>query len=205
MTASKMAPGNLVLRQWCLIDLFEGIPSYRGEIEDMVNVLSYKAGELRLWAESYSYYNYTRDILDLWVDKFMAQSMAVKSLLMKIDQGFMATAYLRYGMWYPAPYGDLRNEPLRPNFQISHNPKDITIANVSMRTNSYYTVYTVKGHPIGLNTHIPKNDTTVSIIDGFPQGFKFYEGYDKKYKNSWEEMKDTLDLKRVGSLFHPGM
>jgi len=34
-----------------------------------------------------------------------------------VDKGFQATAYLRNGIMYPAPFGDLRNVPLRDELQ----------------------------------------------------------------------------------------
>ncbi|MBE3085373.1 MAG: hypothetical protein IMZ64_04035 [Bacteroidetes bacterium] len=197
--ASRLAPGNLVVRQWALIDLLKGEPNNRDRIYNMMNILSYKQpGILRIFGEGYSYFNYTMDIVGEWVEKFNV--IMVKNLVNMIEQGFISTSYIRKGVWYPAPFGDLRDIPLNPDLQISHDITNRVLSNVCCNSCEGRLWYTITGKPIGLNTHISKNDSIVSIKNGIPTTFKFYEGYDKKYKNSWEEFKDTFDLKRILSI-----
>lgn len=205
-TASKMAPNNLVIRQYALIDLIKGNPSHGDKIVNIANVLTYRSQEMyKLWAEGYSYYCYTRDIVDIWVSKFRATiyAVAIQVILNGVDAGFFETSYKKGGILYPAPFGDLRDEPLKNDLQKERDFKPITIGNVAFKCGEerYTFCYSISGAPIGLNTHIPKNNSTVNIADGIVSGFKFYEGYDKKYRNSFEEFKDTFDPKRVASVY----
>jgi hypothetical protein len=198
-TAAKMAPGNLVVRQWALIDLFKGTPDNKTRILNIMDMLSYRhPGEKRIWAEGYSYFNYTMDIVGDWVNKYSMGD--VQQLVDKIKHGFLATAYLRNGLWYPAPFGDLRDIPLNTDLQIKHNIAPITISNVALNYYDGNLWYNISGGPLGLNTHIPVNSSLITIRNGIPARFKYYEGYDKKYKNSWEEFKDTFNSKRVFSI-----
>lgn len=204
-TASILAPGNLVIRQWALIDLFKGSAQHVNAIFKMMDTLTYKEkGNYRLWAEGYGYFGYTRDVLDLWVTKFeyIEDLSAIINIIDKVNQGSIATSYLRNGIWYPAPYGDLRDIPLKPDLQIPHEMKTVAISNVVLNyaATDDLVWYSIKGRPIGCNTHIPKDNAIIKIQKGIPVGFKFYEGYDKKYKNSWEEYKDTFDPKRLKSI-----
>lgn len=204
-SASKLAPGNLVIRQWALIDLFKASTQHCFQIFNLLNILSYKqTGNYRLWAEGYSYWIYMMNVLKPWVEKFefFYDITGIKGIIEKINQGFIATSYSRDGVWYPAPFGDLRNQPLNPYLQIPHEIKSITISNVAFNYSSINNtiLYSIKGRPIGCNTHIPLNNAVIKIQLGIPWGFKFYEGYDKKYKNSWEEMKDTFNPKRLQSI-----
>jgi len=198
--AVTFAPCNLVIRQWCLLDLLKNNLRNKDNVANMVSRLSYQGGNLyRIWAEGYSYWQYTRMILDAWVVKFggVTEMTAIKNMIGEIDQGFVQTAYLRSGVWYPAPFGDLRDVPLDKELQITHMISNLTVKNVSTTTIPGGIKYVIKGRPIGLNTHIPKNDSTITVINGIPQGFKFYTGYDKKYNNKLDEMIDTFDMKRV--------
>lgn len=200
-TAARMAPGNLVVRQWALVDLFKGAPSNKDRIYNIMDVLSYKHPmDKRLWAEGYSYFNYTMDVVEEWINKFGPDAHLTSRLVDKIKIGFIATAYLRGNILYPAPFGDLRNEPLKPDLQIQRGFTSITICNVAFNHYDGSLWYNITGKPLGLNTHIPVDNYTVSIRNGIPSGFKFYEGYNKKYKNAWEEFKDTFSPKRVASI-----
>lgn len=203
-TASKLAPNNLVVRQWCLIDLFKGIPTNAARITNLMDVLTYRnPGEYRIHAEGYSYYNYIRNILDLWMSKFqdLVDLESIKQIINKTNQGFIMTSYYRQGCWYPAPFGDLRDEPLSNELQLRHPfSEKITVSNITLNNNGNRIWYDIVGKPIGLNTHIPVNNSTVDIVNEIPSPFKFYEGYDKKYKNAWEEYKDTYNIKRLRSI-----
>lgn len=202
--ASISAPSNLVLRQWCLIDIFSDKPTNNYGILNMVDILSYKdyKSTYRLWSENYSYYNYSLNALNLWLEKFNKDPVTkrLSNILKQIDQGFLATSYSREGIYYPAPFGDLRDEPLRPDLQIKHIEKDVQVANVSVKYGGNIE-YSIKAKPLGLNTHIPAYDLNVTVENGLPLGFKFYQGYDKKYKNKISEFLDTINIRRILSLF----
>lgn len=204
-TAAKMAPGNLVARQWALVDLFKNSAAHRGAILNIVNTLSYKqVGAYRLWAEGYSYFNYTMDVIKPWIEKFQGSHdlSDLKNIIQNIEQGFIITSYSRNGVWYPAPYGDLRNEPLAPELQQDHELKTVRVTEVIFNylASEKRIWYSITGRPIGLNTHIPKNDSTITIVNGVPANFRFYTGYQNKYKNTWEEYMDTYHIKRLKSI-----
>lgn len=204
--ASVLAPNNLVLRQWCLIDLFRDRPTNKEKILKIIDVLSYgkNSGPDRIWGEGYSYFNYCLDTLNPWMEKFNGDATVKKisALIEAINRGFIATSYLRDGTWYPAPYGDLREEPLRPSLQIKHTERDTVISNITVKYGSANKIdYVIKARPLGLNTHITLYDSSIYVIDGVPNGFLFYQGYDKKYKNKFAELFDTLNIKRILSLF----
>lgn len=208
--AAKLAPGNLVIRQYALIDLFkckkEETPVYKDKILDLMDLLSYRgSGEYRIWAEGYSYFLYTMDIVQEWINKFndTTDLSVINSIIEKITRGFLYTAYLRNGKWYPAPFGDLRDLPLMPQPQpLIHPLNTLQVSNITFNydKDNDHISYTIKGKPIGLNTHIPKDDYNVNIVDGIPEGFKFYEGYDKKYSSIWQELLDTYNIKRICSI-----
>lgn len=202
-TASVLAPSNLVVRQYALLDLMLRRPKYVEQILKQLKTLTYNTKDnIKLWAEGYSYYRYTKDILDEWCKLFPTTSSAfgINTLLNQIDKGFVETAYEKNGVLYPALFGDLRNEPLRDPYGVLYpakqiDSKSVYIANVFMAydktVNSY--MYIISGNPIGLNTHIPKNESVSFVIREDVIGFKFYEGYDKKYKNKMEEVGDSLN------------
>jgi hypothetical protein len=206
-TAAKLAPGNLILRQWALIDLFKGSADHKEVIQEMMDTLTYKEkGTYKIWAEGYSYFRYTMAIINPWVEKFNSQYdlSEIIEIIEKTNEGFIVTSYSRNGVLYSAPFGDLRDEPLSPDLQIPHDMKTIAISNVIFNyTSSDYTGsngrvwYSIGKRPIGLNTHINNNDFVTGIHGGFPVKFKYYTGYNNKYKNSWEEFKDTFNPDRI--------
>jgi len=193
--AKKYAPNNLVIRQYCLIDLFSNNDGKRSKIYDLVKRVSYNN---RIWAEGYTYWLYTLDALELWADIFNEKKM--NNIICKINLNFLNTAYLRNDKWYPAPFGDLRDKPLDNVIQINHKINTIKIANIKLRKKDNKIVYKITGKPIDLNTHIPKDNSTISISNEIPNKFKFYKGYDKKYSSKVAEMADTFDTKRVKSI-----
>jgi hypothetical protein len=195
--AAKIAPNNLVIRQYCLIDLFKKEPGHQLEIRRLLNLLSYKGlsnGPIIL-AEGYSYWKYIKNILNEWQKSFNA----VGDIIDRIDQGFLKTSYKRGDVWYPAPFGDLRDEPLEDSLQQDHKIEATIIGIVRVETSEPLR-YIFEGRPIGFNLHVPKNVSIVTIVNGIPQPFKFYEGYNKKYRNSFEEILDTIDPKRMASI-----
>jgi hypothetical protein len=203
-TSSVLAPNNLVIRQYCLIDIFSNSVKNKSKIKSQLDSLSYTSYNLdkRIWAEGYSYWLYVREALDLWIDKFKRTTNLtdVQSLISDVDFGFQSTAYLRNGIFYPAPFGDLRDQPLHESLQASHVMKSARCKIVSFCAGATVKYY-IKANPVGLNTHVPKNDSTITIVDGIPKPFTFYHGYDKKYDNTFCEITDTISFQRVMSLF----
>lgn len=208
--ASIIAPGNLVVRQWCLIDIIKKSPDHKDKIIKMMDLLSYKGTcDYRLHSEGYSYLVYIMNILNKWIAQFesSADLSELKEILHKINFGFYMTSYLRNNIFYPAPFGDLRDVPLGPEIpDISKLIKDsanvINISNIKLvKSNDGLITYYVKAIPLGFNNHIPKKNYSVNIVDGYPNGFEFYIGYDKKYKNKFYEFIDTFDIRRIISLF----
>lgn len=204
----ELAPNNLVIRQLCLLDMFRGKPFYRDMIYKQLYCLSYGDSSASIWAEGYSYWQYTRAALDLWVVKFrdVKNIHDIENIINKIDQGFVGTAYRRGIYWYPAPVGDVRDEPLSTDLQILCNeeinsrPDHGRAATVSFQITDSSIMYFIQGKPVGLNLHIPMIDDTVEVINGEPRKFNFYKGYAKKYLTKVEEIEDMLNLRRVNSI-----
>jgi hypothetical protein len=205
-TAFKLAPSNLVIRHYCIIDIIKNSCDHFDEIFEMVLKLSYDerfSSVDRIWAEGYSYYEYTLNALNIWIKTFEKKISAniIKLLLVCIDNGFVNTAYQRDGVWYPAPFGDLSDEPLRKDLQrgVNHGNTKISSDKFNLFCGKNITSfnYVIKACPIGMNTHVPKDSYNVNIVEGIPVGFKFYEGYNKKYKNKFDELLDIFNLKRI--------
>jgi hypothetical protein len=204
--ATKLAPSNLVLRQWALIDLFSGLPDHKEGILEMFDVLSYKQDDngMRIWSEGHYYFWYAMEIVQLWVDKYASVTSldSLKNLIKKIRMGLTATAYIREGVLYGAPYGDIRDVPLASPIPDLIRKSHVKVSIITMDEEAGNVLqYNIKGKPIKFNLHIPKNDCKQTVVDGIPIGFQFYDGWDKKYKNKWEEIKDMLSLKRLKSFF----
>jgi hypothetical protein len=201
--ASVLSPSNLVIRQWALIDLFSGLPWHASRLEKMIDTLSYKGDKsgMRIWAEGHYYFWYTMCILQLWVTKFedKVDLLKIKQIIDEVHKGLTITGYYRDEVLYGAPYGDIRDVPLDSAVEVKRE-NIVKISNVNMVAAGNMISYQIQGRPVGLNLHIPKNDSVVNVIGGVPIGFKFYEGWDKKYKNQWEEIQDLLSWKRIKSL-----
>jgi len=202
-TASVAAPSNLVVRQWCLIDLFTGKPSHRKRLRRIIDCLSYGKKNDRIWAEGFSYWRYTRMILDEWSANF--NDNHIISLIEQIDDGFIKTVYLSGSVWYPAPFGDLRDEHLNEDligkcWSTKSATRSGSAAIIELICTDSSTTYNIAGRPIGLNVHIPKNSYEIAIIDGFPDGFMFYEGYNTKYSTKEDEIKDIMDSLRLETI-----
>jgi len=147
--------------------------------------------------EGYSYWEYTLDILSEYNLKF--NNISINDYITRINNGFIVTSYKRNNLWYPAPFGDLRDEPLK--IQKDHIIKNTNISNISLKTDDSGNIYyNIKAMPIGLNTHIPNSDYKTFICFGIPRPFKFYTGYDNKYDNKIKEVLDVTDIKRITSI-----
>jgi len=194
IAASKTAPSNIVIRQWCLLDLLDDKDNHKNKIYDMVNLLSYKK-DSRIWLEGYSYWLYTREIFNDWLIKFGDDR--INNLVIKIDNGFVKTAYLRGSIWHPAPFGDLKNIPLSQDLQEKCKVKDNAIAGIVIMKKN---IYEIKSYPIGMNIHIPVNDAKIEIIDGKPANYTFYTSIQNKYPDNVTYINDVLNTKRLNSI-----
>lgn len=191
------APSNLVVRHFCLLDLISNEAKNYVLIAECLKKLAPD-----LWAEGFSYWKYTEPFLALYVRRFWnppklpeAYATYFNNKMKKVEEEFIASGYQKDDMLYPAPFGDLRNEPIGPiNGRVVRINYDSTFLQKRGKE------YTVKDYPIGLNTHTPK-ESKIIILNGYCYGFKFYEGYDKKYKNKAAEIADTLSFKRILSIF----
>lgn len=199
-TANEISPNNIVIRQYCLIDLLNGEPEHYEDIIRNVKTLSYN-GEI--WAEGYTYWEYTYVFLSVWVEKFSTVSdmRDLSSNIEGIKTGFVKTSYWRDSLCYPAPFADLRDVPLNPELQkqCGINKDSVTIYSIiTINRFDDFILYTISGRPIGLNTHVLKDTLRVAVRNGIPN-FKFYTGYQNKYSNN-EELLDMLDVKRLQTL-----
>lgn len=200
--AYRAAPGNLVIRQYCIIDLIEEKPKHERKIKKMINLLSKisDGDKFLTYAEGYSYWKYTLEALSLWEDRF--NDKEVSDAIDKINKGFVYTSYKRDDLFYPAPFGDLRDQPLdiesqnvaREIVNFSYNVKN---QNVSRIPSGHEIEYHIKAMPVGLNNHCDDEDSYYKVVDGIVEDFKFYQGYDKKYKDEEAEWTDILDIRRI--------
>ena len=186
-TAYSLAPSNLVIRQYALIDLIKHKPQHKSQIKHLLNTLSGSQPSNRIWLEGYSYWVYTCNILDKWLITF--NNPEINLIVRDIDMGFVCTAYLNpvSSLWLPAPFGDLReNFSLAPHLQEEAKQKNekessCEILNVNLSVSPDSIVYTIAPAPVGLNDHTPKTSSIIKIKDGYPIGFKWYTGMKNKY------------------------
>lgn len=192
-TAIKLAPSNLVVRHFCLLDMISRKPE---SISIITNQLVILAPDL--WIEGYSYWVYTKPFLKEYIDRVNlsnADKEYIKSIVKMVDQHFIDTAYPdANGSLKPAPFGDLRDTYLQG---LTGTPKQNTnLAFLRKEGKVYY----INNYPIGFNTHTPK-ESKVTVVNGFCYGFSFYTGYENKYPNKSAELADTFSPKRILSLF----
>lgn len=202
--AKTLSPGNLTIRQMCLIDILSEEPANYKEIWRQMRRLATEEGfDHVVWAEGYSYWLYTKTILDLWLEEYGIYSKmtpAVAEILRlrgKVDAGFKATAYRRGDKFYPAPFGDLADIPISEGFNNPDRTISTNAFTLTIKDSGRTLLYTVKSNPVGLNVHTPVKETTITVVGGIPGVFKFYQGYDKKYASKWQEIKDILNIKRI--------
>jgi hypothetical protein len=196
--AETMAPNNLVIRHYCLIDIIKKQPGHFTQIFNQINKLSYSTmNKGRIYAEGYSYWNYIKPFLNLY-SKILSQNVLI-CIINEIDQNFFATSYPRGNLRYPAPFGDLRNVPLDPELQTIQ--PIVGFCNRGCVLKKSETSYTIYGWPVGLNPHVPAKNYDINIVNGSPEGFKFYTGYDQKYPSIILEWADMLNPRRIFSFF----
>ena len=190
--AGRIAPNNLVIRHLCLQDIFNGKREHLDEINRLFNLLA----PYRLWLEGYSYWLYSKYILMEWGEKYHPTLI---NQIKQVDENFAKTSYRGHdGLLYPAPFGDLRLQHLEEAL-LNIIPEDgVNIFPVCRMG----ITYKIKAAPLGGNTHTPIKNDLLLIKEGLPEGFKFYEGYDKKYKNGFEEFLDLIRPRRLISMLY---
>jgi hypothetical protein len=219
------APGNLLLRAWCLLDLLENRPKHARKINAMLYLLSYNG---TMWAEGAYYWLYMREILDIWVQAFpfTCMQLDISGLINRIHGNMVALTFKRSdGVWCAAPYGDVRDDTDTTHYPLGYGylqrghdiPREISCGPVTMEclygicpilggTAETVTLrYIITARPIGLNQHIPKNNYTVYVINGSPDGYAYYAGNTEKYTvngtySLWRELADVFAWKRIVSL-----
>jgi len=207
--SNKLAPSNLVIRHYCLIDLYNKRPRNKRKIQNLLNLLGNG-----LYKEGYSYWLYVKPFLVEYNRRYNLFDCFIKDM----DLNFQKTAYLGTdGKLYPVPFGDLRHIPLELGLQSSSSvSENLEIYPVIVKIKSNYIEYFIQRCPLGFNTHIPDKTQVVRVnndgseicvfnyIDSSEKckPFEWYEGYDKKYKDKEEEFKDTFNKNRRLSLFN---
>ncbi|MFW6272262.1 MAG: hypothetical protein ACOC2U_00565 [bacterium] len=197
----RIAPSNLVIRQYCIIDILSKDQNYRNKIIWLLKKLApYDEKNKRfwnkdacIWLEGYSYWLYVKHFLCLYVEKFKDEE--ISKYIARVDRGFVYSAYRRNNYLAPAPFGDLRDIPLEESLQ---NEKELFDVNLFPVFKFYDTIY-VDRYYLGFNSHVP-HETYTSLIDhGYPIGFKYYTGFQNKYNNIIEEFLDMVRPKKIWS------
>jgi len=208
--ATRAAPGNLPVRHYCLIDLDKGKARNKRNIRRQLD----KLGD-EIWREGYSYWIYVKPMLVEYSKKFGEFDFFIKYMNKKFEE----TAYMGAdGKLYPAPFGDIRHVPLEME---SQSAKPVSIPTEiypliirilkwdepELELHIDTTEYFIQKCPVGFNTHVPDTVQTIRVLpdgsvyvytnEGEYIPFKWYEGYDKKYKNKEEEFKDTFSKNRL--------
>lgn len=196
-TAERLAPSNLVIRHLVLLDLLEEQSKNYFKIRKLLSILAPD-----VWAEGYSYWRYTRPFLKYYEDEFDISFFRIR----QIEGAFISSSYVgKDGKLWPAPFGDLRKEPLdeitlqwatNSSVYHYHTEEDIKL-HFLYKGNDIYILWP---YILGFNTHSVTKKNRVEIFSGIPQGFKWYTGYPDKYSSKKEELKDTfLNPRRIAS------
>lgn len=200
--ACELAPGNLPVRHYCLIDLFDGKANHTGLIGNQLDSLGDE-----IYREGYSYWLYCKPFLEEYAEKFKQYDL----FIIEMERKFQETAYIGAdGKLYPAPYGDLRHQALEMDLQSSQQvSEDGHVFPLAIKILEDTIEYTVEKCALGFNTHIPSKSEIIRVFndsvyvvqdDGSYVPFHWYEGYDKKYKDKEAEFNDTFDKNRINSL-----
>lgn len=186
--AALLAPSNLTVRHYCLLDLLSDKPEHIKRIMSQCNrLMCATADSFILWSEGYSYWEYTRPILDLFAKRFHPTFMT--PFMTAVDINFEKTAYVRDGKLYPVQLGDLWDSPMydifKPGIVVPRETIHVhsRACGFNLHTDRVDVTYAFDSPPEpGFNKGIPYDKAT-----GFP--FVFYEGYEKKYPTKWKEIK----------------
>jgi len=201
--AEILAPCNLVVRNYCLLDLISGQNKHQTKIFNLCLKMcgtSNMSWADKLWQEGHSYWGYTRYILKVYGQHF--NEAWVTDCINTINNNFRRTSYERDGISYPAPFGDIWNIPLenelqQPKDKSNCGPIRIELPIIKVNTN-----------PLGLNLHTTYVNTVYDTTSGIPvnmqtdKPFKFYQGYKEKYPHVWNEIWAMLSIRRLLSVLH---
>jgi hypothetical protein len=177
--ASVLAPSNLTVRHYCLLSMLTK-RDYHDKIQEQCIKLT--NGNSMPWFEGYSYWCYTKYILRAYADiRPEARIWFVKFIEWQ-DMLFNTIAYLRDGILYPPPFGDLWDEPLNEQDGHTSVPGRIKIytwaIGFNLHTEFVNKVYNIEyGRPIDADTGEP---------------FQFYKGYKEKYPSFWSEVNELF-------------
>lgn len=205
--AKFLAPSNLIIRNYILIDLLNQNHNNYKHVWRLFQKLTGNHSD-GLWIEGYTYWIYTKLFLYEYI-----QNNTNNTIQMKIDhteKAFQETAYYdsQSNVWKPAPFGDLRKNQIMLNQEKTEENNKKNWSGIPLLKKTYFTTiyYTVLPYIIGFNTHVPDKQRKLFIREGTPlymenrKPFNFYKGYDKKYKSKIHEIKDTFTWKRFKSL-----
>jgi hypothetical protein len=172
--ANILSPCNLTVRHACLLDLLENIPSRTRRIKNQCCLLT--NWTTASWLEGYSYWCYTRGILDTYAEKFSI--LWLKTFVVDQNLKFNVIAYSRNGKLYPPPFGDLWDDSLQEQDGHTNVPELIKVdtwpVRFNLHTKTVHRIYDVSsGQPIDDKTREP---------------FVFYTGYKNKYPTKWSEL-----------------
>jgi hypothetical protein len=194
--ASILAPCNLSVRHYCLLDILDGAPKRLTKVNRLIGLLT---NEFKgLWLEGHSYWGYTARILRYYAGTFTLVNLQMN--INKMALWFNQTGYIGAdGKHYPAPFGDIwRDNSLEsqvttmgasipPVYWNSIHAKMVFINCKAVRFN-LHTSFVHKEYDV--STGIP--------VDFFGGAFKFYKGYEEKYPYKWMEI--WAIIKRAGEL-----
>lgn len=199
--SEKIAPNNLVVRNYCVLDLLNKSCFNYEKIYKLCCILSNET----IWLEGYSYWLYTKRFLKEYYSKCLLdrnRGLALALLINKIDSSFADTAYKRGDKLYPAPYGDLRDQPLVYSLQ-DEDPTPTCRKSLVVKD---YPRYYIKPAPLGFNLHTPSKESTYVINgEGFPESydgkiFQWYTEYKNKYPSFLHEIRDMMNFRRILSI-----
>jgi hypothetical protein len=211
--AAKVAPGNLVIRHRCLIDLLSNTPKHAAQIKQMILLCS-RDGEL--WLEGANYwFEDTLSVLNVWMMQFPATSMqlGINKLVEQISNNFVASSYKAAdGTWRAVPLGDTydRAIPELNKPELHRITAELRLGNISSTVfeSPNNTDYEILSSYLGINWHACGSRYVIilngNIISINGREYKWYDGNKKKYVKKgkysyWLELQDTFRWCRVKS------
>jgi hypothetical protein len=172
--------------------MLDNEPKRYCEICDMCLLLSNHTG---LWAEGYSYWCYTKYILQLYCEHFFIVGV-LADFIQRQTAGFIKTAFVWNDRLYPAPFGDVWPGPMNEAFdpgQVRESVPPVLVYNDGLGQGRRR----ITSRGIRFNLHTAYVRELYLILDGVPidtmsNPFKYYVGYDKKYPTRWCEVKAIM-------------
>jgi len=170
LIAAVLAPSNLTVRHYCLLDMIENVEDRFNKIRHQCYLLT-RGG---LWLEGYSYWQYTKP--------FLKKYGMFDNFIMNQDQMFSETSWCKNGKFYPAPFGDVWDSPLEcQDFYPFKAAAPVEIPRLPVSH------YHIKSKAVRFNLH---TETVNAFRD--PTSFKYYTGYKNKYPTKWLEIRALI-------------